>query len=749
MCSGKPKMKVLVLGFGNAKGRFNPPSTHCENYITRHMGEYEIITFGYNDGVDIIVNPEDDFKKVLESLPSGWIPDICLLWMIEWNLLPRGIEDAPFPTVACMFDWDYDIPYSRTCIESVDLTIVTGDRDKEAVKALGANNVESFYFAGIMREFIDSHPKKMKDRRLDILYTTWIDDSVQPGRSGWIYRLCSLSERYNIHIDKSLSYVEYISLLRESKLVLSYNRHGSMTVRTTDAGGQGTVVLETGSGAERYFSPNIDYIHITEKNFTEQIEWFLNDENALQEMSDKFYEKVTKEFEARKRFIEMLKFAELCLQNKKLERRFNSYPKHEKCIRRGENYYHAYLGGSSGTFFTNPGSKFLELSAEEFRNALAIKPTPRVLVNLALVKTTFDLIFHRNELLKNKAKEIIPFLEQAISAYPSYAMSYFHLGIVHLRVGNRREALQALIDALRLFKDKDSYVDPWCLQNRDYDVFNLLMRSTLNENLSLLCSRQEKGAMDNIRNLYQSITLYVISTIEDQQRNIYKGLQACLGSYQLYPASGLIAWKVAIRLAMLGFKEESLMMYKKAINSLPLNIDLRIEFIKLLYLYQKDKEMVEEIKDAFTLTKTFVALKERAYELRTLLASFQRFGPDTSYSQYDARELLLNSWVEALFICLKANPNDINLMKRIIDIWNELGRTDKILEILEDYINNHFKESETNGSIQRYFTDIYNNLNKKLDRDNTAFSEKFRTLSTFVHQLSSHSKGDSRCECFC
>lgn len=744
MGSGEPKMKVLVLGFGNAKGRFNPPSTHCENYITRNMEEHEIITFGYNEGVDIVINPEDGLEKVLERLPNRWMPDLCLLWMAEWNLLPRGIENAPFPTVACMFDWDYNIPYSKTCIESVDLTIVTGDRDKEAVKALGANNVEAFYFSGIMREFINPHPKKMKDRKLDILYTSRIDDFVQPGRSGWIYRLCSLSDKYHVHVDKSLNYTEYISLLRESKLVLSYNRHGSMTVRTTDAGGQGTIVLETGNGAERYFVPDEDYICITENNFTEQIERFLNNENALQEMSDKFYEKITKDFEARKRFIETLKFAERCLKNKKLERRFNSYTKYEKCIRRGENYYYAYLGGSSGTFFMNPGSKFLELSADEFKNALAINPTPRVLINLAIVKTTFDFIFHRNELLKNKAKEIIPFLEQAISAYPSYAMSYFHLGIVHLRVGNYREALQVLIDALRLFKDKDSYVDPWCLQNRDYDVFNLLMRKSLNENLSLLCSRQENGAMDSIRNLYQSITLYAISTIEDEQRNIYKGLQACLESYQLYPASGLIAWKVAIRLAMLGFKEESLMMYKKAINSLPLNIDLRIEYIKLLYLYQKDKEIVKEIKDAFTLTKTVVALRERTNELKTIFASFQRFSPDTSYFQYDARELLLNSWVEALFICLKANPKDINLIKRIIDIWEELGRTDKILEILEDYTNNHFKESETNGPIQQYFADIYNNLNKKLDMDNRTFSEKFRTLSTFVHQLSPKVKEISR-----
>jgi hypothetical protein len=169
--------------------------------------------FGYNEGVDIVIHLEDDFKTVLERLPQGWMPDYCLLWLAEWNLLPRGIEYAPFPTVAWLPDWDYNIPYTRMYAESVDLIISHGEPDSKAVRAFtGLDNAVAFHAVGVMQEYFADTPKIIKDRKYDILYTTWIDDAIQPGRSEWICRLCSLSDRYTVHIDKNLKYPEYIAL---------------------------------------------------------------------------------------------------------------------------------------------------------------------------------------------------------------------------------------------------------------------------------------------------------------------------------------------------------------------------------------------------------------------------------------------------------------------------------------------------------------------------------------------------------
>lgn len=170
-------MKILLLGLGNSPVRSRFIANHCENFIS-DIKEHEILTFGYNDGVDIKIYIGDDFSEVFKKLPQGWTPDFCLFWEIEWNLLPEGIENVPCPTVALISDWDYDIHLSKLYAESFDLVIVIADYEKGALSALGADRVEVFDRAWAMKEFINTSPGKMKDRKYDIVYTTFIDDSL-------------------------------------------------------------------------------------------------------------------------------------------------------------------------------------------------------------------------------------------------------------------------------------------------------------------------------------------------------------------------------------------------------------------------------------------------------------------------------------------------------------------------------------------------------------------------------------------
>ena len=169
-------------------------------------------------------------------------------------------------------------------------------------------------------------------------------------------------------------------------------------------------------------------------------------------------------------------------------------------------------------------------------------------------------------------------------------------------------------------------------------------------------------------------------------------------------------------------------MYKRAINLLPLSVDLRIGYIKLLYVYEKDDELVNELKGALSITKTVVALREKSNELKALFADFERFHTNTCYSQYDAKELTLNSWVETLFLSLRANPEDTNLVLRIIEIWHELGRIDKAVELLEDYSVNYFKKCDLDNSVRVRLEDIYGRFTKRGDRDNNLFMERLAGL---------------------
>jgi hypothetical protein len=96
--------------------------------------------------------------------------------------------------------------------------------------------------------------------------------------------------------------------------------------------------------------------------------------------------------------------------------------------------------------------------------------------------------------------------------------------------------------------------------------------------------------------------------------------------------------------------------------------------------------------------------------------------------------LTLNSWVETLFLSLRANPEDTNLVLRIIEIWHELGRIDKAVELMEDYTVNYFKKCDLDNSVRVRLEDIYGRFTKRGDRDNNLFMERLAGLKSVTKQ---------------
>ena len=198
-----------------------------------------------------------------------------------------GIEHAPFPTVYIAYDWDYQVHTARTFVESADLTLVFGDFARKALHDLGANNIEIFYPHGAVKDSFSLSPKKIKDRKYDILYTTFVDDVIHPDRSAWIHKLCELSEKYKVKIVSHASATDYRELLQDSKLAFSHQRFGEMSIRIYEYSSQGTVTVETGAEAGKYFIPNEEYIPVTKENIEMQVKKYLGNEDLLQEMSEK------------------------------------------------------------------------------------------------------------------------------------------------------------------------------------------------------------------------------------------------------------------------------------------------------------------------------------------------------------------------------------------------------------------------------------------------------------------------------
>jgi tetratricopeptide (TPR) repeat protein len=387
--------------------------------------------------------------------------------------------------------------------------------------------------------------------------------------------------------------------------------------------------------------------------------------------------------------------------------------------------------------------EFLLKAIQEFNKAVNLEPTPRGILNLAVAKASLYFCFrnHETDTTDVNIKEAISVLEKLINAYPSYAVAYFHLGLIHSRLGNYKDSLDIFTKALEVFGDQKSHVEPWCIYPAEADSNpknNFILGKPLNTALLMYCRGDEDKAMDDIRNLYQAAIYYYVSILYEKNGQIYDSVEALIKSHNLCPDSGLVAMQAAKRMALLGIKEESISMYKKAIMLLPLDIDLRIEYIRMLYLYHVDRELPAEIKNVLQITKTMSKFKEKTATMNDVMNGFKRYHAASNYSHDSDKDKILNGWVEILFANLRKDPRNLKLVLRIIDIWYELGRVDKIFELIEDYINKHKGNGNIDNTMSSTLSKINSNLQKVCELRTEVFKEKVKRLKSFSVENERH-----------
>ena len=65
-------MRVLLLAVGKTPLRYDENPYFFEYLIDKDDNqEIDIVTFGYNEGLDIRISPQDDFDSVINRLPDG------------------------------------------------------------------------------------------------------------------------------------------------------------------------------------------------------------------------------------------------------------------------------------------------------------------------------------------------------------------------------------------------------------------------------------------------------------------------------------------------------------------------------------------------------------------------------------------------------------------------------------------------------------------------------------------------------
>ena len=133
------------------------------------------------------------------------------------------------------------------------------------------------------------------------------------------------------------------------------------------------------------------------------------------------------------------------------------------------------------------------------------------------------------------------------------------------------------------------------------------------------------------------------------------------------------------------------------------------------------------IEKVINITNSVEMLKSKTKVLVKLKDDCARLYNSYNYS----KEKLLNSSVKLLHGYLKKNPNSVTIITRIAEIWGELGRLDKALEILENYISNDTGMLK-HDKVCSQMKDIYEKYQLASEQQNKELLVKLNNFKKFL-----------------
>ncbi|MFK7743125.1 MAG: glycosyltransferase [Planctomycetota bacterium] len=666
-------MRILYMGLGDTLiGRHLPQSWPDRLFgkgPERRVGAHEVLTFGYAPGLDIQIAHDATFADVLEQLPPDWLPDVCVCTHVDFLVIPEGIEHAPFPTVAITADWDFRIGIARSMAEAFDLTIALSEESCEAVQLLGARHAAPFAYFGVPEERLEGDLARIdRHRPIDVLFTGTIQDSTHLDRSLWLARLARLSGRYRVHIGEASSSQEtYNELLKRAKLVFTFHRRGEIQLRHTDAVTQGALVLDNGVQTEAHFDRDREYLHYDDQNFEELIEAHLQDEELRSAKVAAARRRVAEEFGSVRRF-EMLfdELAELLTSQEFGARPSASLAASEMARRRAEQHYANHFECSMG-----PSDRYLAIARD---CVVQCEAGPRRCNDEAVIR--YSLARHGAESggTNDDRQASLRRFQRATEQSPEHAMTWFNAGYAHFAEGDAPQAARLFARAFELALDKSVPFDAWALycheQNLEPHAFKKRFQDALFASL-------QQGHDGEVRALIAANCAYFLARYRRDEGRFFDAHDLLETACELDPTRGEFVRLAAASADVLGYREAASDLYRRSLELLPLDIDLRLSAVDFMTRNEQLQEAKDLLQSTIQVVKGIHGAERAGNELRYLANAMRHAYAKTPV----LREVLHDRFcaqAHATLLGCDASPPDARVERRVSQLLEEQGKTEAL-----------------------------------------------------------------------
>lgn len=596
-------MRILYMGLGDTVIARHLPQSWPDRLFRGAVGQHEVITFGYAADLDIQVRPDAAFADVLARLPAGWVPDVCVCVHVDYLIVPPGIEEAPFPTVAVTADWDFRIGIASTVAEAFDLTVALGDESCAAMRLLGARETLPFAYFGVPEELLQGPLEDIdRHRPIDVLFTGTIHDDTHRDRSRWLARLARLSDRHAIHIGEASSAQDsYRELLKRSKLVFTFHRRGELQLRFTDAVTQGALVLDEGVQTRAHFDAGSEFLCYDANNLEALIERHLADPALRRRKVAAARARVAAEFGSVHRLARLFDSIEQRLRSTTFGARpAQLRPAGELARRAAEQHYANHFDCSMG-----PSDHYLghALAAAEVST-----PGPRRDNDLAVIR--YALARHgAGGDARGRAAAAAAFSALNL-AHPRYAMGWFNTGYALWSEDRHDEASACFARAYDLLTSGGEF-DPWALYDHEQHREPHGFKKAWNDALFALVRTGDDQAA---RRLVAACCAFFLARDQERRGHLFEAYDLFGVAAETDPGRAEFARRAALAADVLGFTGEALHHFEQATGLLPLDVDWRLSYIDFLTragLLARSKQMLYEAVALLRATKGDAGMRER------------------------------------------------------------------------------------------------------------------------------------------
>jgi len=381
---------------------------------------------------------------IAARMPGG-PPDLMLVWEPGYQALPQAIEEAAFPVVALLSDWNLVLRPQVGMLGAFDY-IFTDRPGVEVLKGLGQERAEYWPMWG-------HDPRRFRvmphtEREWDVTMIGNLNHDVQRERARWLYRLAKLSGRWRVRIAGGVYGEEYIRLLNQSKITFNRSIRREFNMRCYEAAACGSLLLydEENEEIRDYFEDRVHCVLYNERNFEDLIEYYLAHDDEREAIVRAAQEKI-REFSQPRALLRLLARTEELglLDRSRPPRPYAQLPLTERRKR------HARQGFGTMT----PGSH--ALAANYIGEALRQSPADASLLNDYAVIAAYLAEAQRADFVQaNRAAEVaIEAGKRAVAANPNSALPQINLGQIYKRQGRLAEARTHFAAALRILDEGD------------------------------------------------------------------------------------------------------------------------------------------------------------------------------------------------------------------------------------------------------------------------------------------------------